>query len=304
VTENQKAQICALRKQGAGYMKIAQQTGISQNTIKSFCRRNNLTGTEKADVPVADGSVCECCGKAMVQSLDNPLIRPVITPRFVPSCSAELMQGLGELAAKYDVPVQSHLNENTDEIVWVKELFPEYEYYYQVYEAFGLFGQETTAMAHCIHLMDEEVDALADSGVYAVHCPLSNLNLSSGEMRLRRLMNEGVTLALGSDVGGGNTLFMPQVIASAIQVSKMVAEDYPEEEKLSLPEGFWLATKSGGSFFGTTGSFEKGYDADVLVIETPDYISDNTAEERLEWFIYNGSQDDIKQVYVAGKQVQ
>lgn len=67
MTENQKAQICALRKQGVGYMKIAQQTGISQNTIKSFCRRNNLTGTEKPNVPVADGSVCECCGKAMVQ---------------------------------------------------------------------------------------------------------------------------------------------------------------------------------------------------------------------------------------------
>ena len=67
MTENQKAQICALRNQGVGYMKIAQQTGISQNTIKSFCRRNNLTGIEKTNVPVADGSVCECCGKAMVQ---------------------------------------------------------------------------------------------------------------------------------------------------------------------------------------------------------------------------------------------
>nr|DAN60214.1 MAG TPA: hypothetical protein [Caudoviricetes sp.] len=67
MTENQKAQICALRKQGVGYMKIAQQMGISQNTIKSFCRRNNLTGIEKPNVPVADGSVCECCGKAMVQ---------------------------------------------------------------------------------------------------------------------------------------------------------------------------------------------------------------------------------------------
>ena len=239
-----------------------------------------------------------------VQGLDNPLIQPVITPRFVPSCSAELMQGLGELASKYDVPVQSHLNENTDEIAWVKELFPEYEYYYQVYEAFGLFGQETTAMAHCIHLTDEEVKALAQSGVYAVHCPLSNLNLSSGMMRLRRMMDQGVTLALGSDVGGGNTLFMPQVIASAIQVSKMVAKEYPDEEKLRLSEAFWLATKSGGSFFGDAGSFEKGYDADLLVIETPEYIADKSAEERLEWFIYNGAKDDIRQVYVAGQRIQ
>lgn len=67
MTENQKAQICALRKQGAGYMKIAQQTGISQNTIKSFCRRNNLTAQETADVPAGEQSVCEGCGKPMVQ---------------------------------------------------------------------------------------------------------------------------------------------------------------------------------------------------------------------------------------------
>jgi len=239
-----------------------------------------------------------------VLGLNNPLIQPVITPRFVPSCSAELMQGLGELAAKYEVRVQSHLNENTDEIAWVKELFPEYDYYYQVYEAFGLFGQETTAMAHCIHLTDDEVEALAESGVYAVHCPLSNLNLSSGLMRLRRMMNEGVTLALGSDVGGGNTLFMPQVIASAIQVSKMVSMEYPEEEKLSLSEAFWLATKSGGSFFGKVGSFEEGYEADVLVIGTPEYIAEKSVEERLEWFIYDGDKEDIEQVYVAGRLVR
>lgn len=67
MTENQKAQICALRKHGAGYMKIAQQTGISQNTIKAFCRRNNLAGTEKPDVLDTDGTVCKCCGKTMVQ---------------------------------------------------------------------------------------------------------------------------------------------------------------------------------------------------------------------------------------------
>jgi len=192
-----------------------------------------------------------------VKSLNNPLIQPVITPRFVPSCSAELMQGIGELAAKYDVPVQSHLNENLDEIVWVNELFPEYEYYYQVYEAFGLFGQETTAMAHCIHLTDEEAKALAESGVYAVHCPLSNLNLSSGLMRLRRLMDQGAALALGSDVGAGSTLFMPQVIASTIQVSKMVAKEYPEEEKLNLSEALWLATKSGGSFLAMWAASKK-----------------------------------------------
>ena len=68
MTENQKAQICALRKQGAGYVKIAQQTGISQNTIKSFCRRNNLTASEKADVPAVDSAFCECCGKAILQT--------------------------------------------------------------------------------------------------------------------------------------------------------------------------------------------------------------------------------------------
>ena len=68
MTENQKAQIIALRKQGIGYMKIAQQTGISQNTIKSFCRRNNLAATAIIDVSVKVDSFCECCKKAVVQT--------------------------------------------------------------------------------------------------------------------------------------------------------------------------------------------------------------------------------------------
>jgi len=234
---------------------------------------------------------------------DDRLVRPIITPRFALSCSAELMKGLGELAEKYDVPVQSHLSENTDEVARAKELFSEYDYYYQVYEAFGLFGSTPTAMAHCIHLSDGEIAALAESGVVAVHCPLSNLNLASGLMRTRKMMDVGVRIGLGSDVGAGNTLFMPQVIVSAVQTSKVVSAQNEGERQLALSEAFWLATKGGGSFFGQVGSFEEGYEADVLVVSTPERIDDKSAKQRLEWFLYNGGANNIEDVFVAGTRV-
>jgi len=74
-------------------------------------------------------------------------IRPIITPRFTPSCTDELMQGLGELAAKYNIPVQSHISENLSEIEWVKELVPAAKHYADTYDRFGLFGQTPTVMA-------------------------------------------------------------------------------------------------------------------------------------------------------------
>jgi endogenous inhibitor of DNA gyrase (YacG/DUF329 family) len=68
MTKEQKSQITKLRTEGYGYNRVAQMTGLSENTVKSFCRRNNLTGMAIVDLPkirkqVADGMYyCKCCG--------------------------------------------------------------------------------------------------------------------------------------------------------------------------------------------------------------------------------------------------
>lgn len=232
------------------------------------------------------------------------LVKPIITPRFVPTCSDKLMRGLGELAQKYGTPVQSHLSENYGEINLVKELHPEHENYASVYHAAGLFGQSPTIMAHCIHVNEEEIELMAKNGVYVAHSPNSNSNLGSGMAPVRKLIDRGIKVGLGSDISGGHTLSMTDVIVSSAQVSNLKWLDsnkiYP---KLSTAELFYLATKGGGKYFGKVGSFEEGYEFDALIIDDsslPRFRS-LTIPERLQKFIYTGDDRNIAFRYVAGR---
>ncbi len=159
-------------------------------------------------------------------------------------------------------------------------------------------------MAHCIHMDAAQIRDLVSHGVYPVFCPESNLNLTSGIMPVRRFLTAGAKVALGSDVGAGHDLFMPHVIVRAIQVSKVRAMEQPEEKALTLPKAFYLATKGGGSFFGKVGSFEPGYDADLLIVRTPAALADRSVMERWQYFIYHGTPEDITARYVAGRYIR
>jgi guanine deaminase len=232
----------------------------------------------------------------------NTLVKPIITPRFAPTSTCELLQGLGKMAAEYNLPVQSHLAENRSEIAWVRELFPAQLEYHKVYDYYNLFGQTPTLMAHCIHLSDAAISCMAERQVVAVHCPDSNMNLTSGIMPARKLIQAGVPVGLGSDVGAGHSLSIPAAIVKAIQLSKMNFVLDNSEKPLTLAEGFYLATKGGGSFFGKVGSFEEGYAFDALVVKDAAQAK-LSLEERLQRFIYTGGSSQICRRYVAGKEV-
>lgn len=234
------------------------------------------------------------------------IVKPIVTPRFVPSCTGDIMGKLGELAKKYDVPVQSHLSENRGEIEWVKELHPESKNYASVYESFKLFGQQPTVMAHSVHNDDEEMKMMAKSGVFVAHSPDSNLNLSSGIAPIKKYLANGVNVGLATDVSGGHTISIQESMTTAAQVSK-VRWVYVDDthEALSTPEVFFIGTKGGGKLFGKVGSFEEGYEFDALVIDDstiPD-INERTLEERIERFIYIGDDRNIEERFVAGKKL-
>lgn len=235
----------------------------------------------------------------------NPLVHPIVTPRFVPSCSDEMLDALGTLAVENNIPVQSHLSENTSEIAWVKELEPESANYGDAYYRHGLFGQTPTLMAHCCYTDGAELELMRNQGVYAVHCPTSNCNIASGMAHIRHLLDNGVKVALGSDISGGHTMSMFSVIRYTLQVSKLVhAQTEGREHFLSFCEAFWLATKSGGSFFGNVGSFEKGYDFDALVIDDSSFLSPHQdLPTRLERIIYLGDERNITHRFCQGKEL-
>ena len=220
----------------------------------------------------------------------NGLVKPIITPRFVPSSAAT------------GLPVQSHLSENRSEIDWVKELEPDSTCYGDAYNKYGLFGQTPTLMAHCCFTDGEELELMKRNGVYVVHCPMSNSNLSSGMAPIRKFLNEGIHVALGTDVSAGHHMSMLRVMQYAIQISKLnYSQTRGEMPFLSLSEVFYLATKGGGSFFGKVGSFEPGYEFDALLIDDRYLNFDNyTLEQRLERYIYLGDDRDIKRRFCRG----
>lgn len=234
----------------------------------------------------------------------DALVRPIITPRFVPSCTPELLQACGELAKKYKLPVQSHLSENKSEIAWVAELEPDSENYGAAYDQYGLFGQTPTIMAHCVWTQGKELELMRRNGVMVAHCPTSNFNIASGMAPIRTFLEEGLHVGLGSDISGGHDLSMFRVMVYAIQVSKQMTVSSPDEPYLTLPEVFWFATKSAGSFFGKVGSFEPGYEFDALVIDDKDLNYDNyTLMQRLERFVYLGDDRHIAHRYCRGKEI-
>ena len=220
----------------------------------------------------------------------SPLVRPIITPRFVPSCTPEMLQACGNLAAKYQLPVQSHLSENMAEIQWVHTLERESTSYGDAYNRYGLFGQTPTIMAHCVWTAGEELELMKRNKVMVAHCPTSNLNIASG---------------LGSDISGGHDLNIVRMMVYAIQVSKMHYQQNKDHRFLTLSEVFWLATKSAGSFFGQVGSFEPGYEFDALVIDDRDLNHDNySLLHRLERYIYLGDDRQIMHRFCRGEEIK
>ena len=244
--------------------------------------------------------------EALIAEFNQPkaLVRPIITPRFVPSCTSEMLKACGKLAQKHQIPVQSHLSENLSEIAWVKELEPESRHYGDAYNRYGLFGQTPTVMAHCVWTDGDEMEMMKQNHVMVAHCPTSNFNLGSGMAPIRTFLEEGISVGLGSDISGGHDLSIFRMMVYAIQVSKMHWQRNREKAFLTLPEVFWIATKSAGSLYGKVGSFEPGYEFDALVIDDSDLNFDNySLLHRLERYIYLGDDRQIVHRFCRGKEI-
>ena len=233
-------------------------------------------------------------------------VKPILTPRFTPTCSDELMCGLGDIAKEQNVAVQSHLSENISEIEWVKALCPSCKNYAESYSRYGMFGENSkTIMAHCVHCPKEEIELMKKNNVFVAHCPQSNINVSSGIAPVRQYIDAGLKIGLGSDIAGGTDLSIFKAMSDAIGMSKIywrLVDD--KQQALTLAEAFYLATKGGGEFFGKVGSFEEGYEFDAVVLDDSDLKSviDFDITQRLERFVYLGN-EKIKAKFILGEKI-
>ena len=233
--------------------------------------------------------------------------KPILTPRFIPSCTDELLRGLRGLVEKYDLPVQSHLSENFGEIAWVRELCPDSRFYGDAYDRFGLFGGDHPfIMAHCVHSTQEELELMRKNGVFIAHSPLSNSNLASGVAPIGRYLDEGMHVALASDLAGGETENLFASIAAAIRASKLRWRLLDETVKpLSVDRAFWLATAGGGAFFGKVGRFEPGYELDAIVLDDAalDHPQELPLRSRLDRALYLSDDRQIAAKFVRGRRL-
>lgn len=286
-------------------MDMLENAGLCTMTGKVNMDRNCPDYIREASADVS--------AKETIQWVEDVLNRhykntyPILTPRFTPSCTDELMTKLKEIQTKYDLPLQSHLSENPGEIEWVRELCPTSEYYGDAYAMFGLFGNDCkTVMAHCVYSDEREIRRMKDSGVFIAHCPESNMNISSGIAPVRTYLEEGMHVGLGSDVAGGATENMFTAMAHAIQASKLRWRLADQSLKpLTAPEAFYMATKGGGAFFGKVGSFEPGYELDAVVLDDSrlKHPQELTLDKRFERLIYMADDREIHAKYVRGSQL-
>ena len=234
----------------------------------------------------------------------NRFAKPILTPRFAPTCSRELLSGRGRLGAKYRTGVQTHLVESLWEAAEAKRLNPDCSCDTQIYEKSGLLGNGPVVAAHFIFPEEEDIRILKEYGGYAVQCPDATVNVIAGIMRTAALAESGVNLALGSDIAGGHLPGVYTQAARSVQLSKLKWFYEPEGNKpVSFANTFYMATKEGGALFGRTGSLEPGYAFDALVIrDFSDPFRKISPAETAERFCYTGGPADITARFIGGRE--
>lgn len=232
-------------------------------------------------------------------------VKPILIPRFAPTCSEELLSGLGKLAAKYQVGVHTHLVESRAEAQFALDTHPGYATDGEIYLKHGLLGHGPAIFAHVIFPTPLDEEILRSHNAMSVHCPESTTNVIAGIMPVKALQERGVNISLGTDVGGCQSTKVYAQVARAVQLSKLKEFYEPEGNRaITFVNAFHMATKVGGSLFDRVGSLEPGYRFNALVLDgLEDAVAPLSPAERLERFCYAGDDRNIVARYLDGKEI-
>jgi guanine deaminase len=272
-----------------------------------------------------------CIDHARRIDATGALVRPIITPRFAPSCSMECMAALAQLQRDTGAWAQTHISENRPEIELVAKLFPQCSHYAGVYDDAGLLT-DRMILAHAVHLSEEELRLVKERGAKISHCPASNTALTSGRSPVRDFLERGIDVGLGTDVSGGFSASILEMVRQTVWVSRHVAMDAGDRYKLSTEEALYLATRGGAKVVGLPdkiGGFDVGMDFDAQLIgfdvqgkgkdegeeieeelkafvekDSPvDIFGWESWENRVNKWVYNGDDRNTFAVWVKGKLV-
>ncbi|KRM91957.1 guanine deaminase [Liquorilactobacillus cacaonum] len=242
-------------------------------------------------------------------------VYPVVTPRFVPSCTDQTLEALGKLAKEYDTYIQTHCSEGQWEHDYVVERFGKRDT--EVLADYGLLTNKSI-MDHCNFIDERDGEIFAKHGAAIAHCPISNAYFANGVLPVKRLKQQGVKLGLGTDISGGFSPSLYDNIKQTVISSRMLTDGVDvkvEQEKrgvfdskVSILESFYLATKGGGEALNLpVGTFEKGQIFDAQVLDSshlPGFSMYKTPSSQLAKLLYLSEQTDISEVWIQGIKVK
>lgn len=265
------------------------------------------------DASAADGIAASQRSIDAIDALEGDLVQPIITPRFIPSCTDDLLAGLGRLAAETGVRIQTHCSESIWEHGYVLDRFGASDT-----EALASLGLLTdhTVLAHSVHISEGDRATMMLHGAGVAHCPLSNSYFGDAVFPARRHLDAGLRIGLGTDVAGGPEHSMRATCGHAVTSSRMLEAGVEPErsswhrpgDRIDLTTAFWMATLGGADLLGIdAGILRPGRMFDAVAIDpTTDasVLADLPAEtdaRRFERMARGGG--DITHVWVDGRQV-
>lgn len=232
---------------------------------------------------------------------DNGRIQYAFSPRFVVSCSEELLIGVRDLSQKYNVRVHTHASENRGEIELVEQERGMRNVVYL--DHIGL-ANPNLILAHCIWLNEEEKEIIRSRGVKVTHCPGSNLKLASGIADIPDLMHRQIAIGLGTDGAPcNNTLDMFQ----EMRLSALLHKVQHGPTAMNARSVLRMATMGGAEVLGLSheiGSLEEGKKADLILLDLnefhtyPSYDADPYSR-----IVYSAGYSDVDTVIINGKLV-
>ncbi len=267
------------------------------------------------------GQGLEDTERFMEQVLDMPgnagkRVRPVITPRFIPACTDELLQGLGDLAQRSGCHVQTHCSEGDWEHGYVLERHGTTDTH--SLDGFGLLTPYTV-LAHCDFINEGDMGVIKGAETGIAHCPLSNLYFANAVFPARKALDRGLQVSLGTDIAAGANPGILHNCQMAVTASRALEDgvnpDLPPAERgtagtrIDFREAFWMATTGGGEALGLkVGKFVEGYAFDAIIVDTsvPDsnliiWEDMDRGDDILQKIIYNADRRNIRRVWVQGE---
>lgn len=252
-----------------------------------------------------------------VRGLDTDRVLPVVTPRFIPSCTDAGLAALGALAQECGCHVQTHASESDWAHGHALDRYGKTDT--EALNGFGLLGRRTV-LAHSNFLTDADMDRIADTGAAVAHCPVSNMYFANSVFPLRHALEKDVHVGLGTDISGGPIASIWEAARGAVQASRMLEDGVdpalPADKRgrpgsrIDMATAFHLATAGGGEALDLpVGSFAVGQKFDAMLVDpatatgTVRLFGETDPVAILEKVLYTASRPNIVSVWVDGMRI-